>query len=110
MKRLLLPVLLACGCAGNDGPPADLLPRERFEQVLVDAQLVEARVNQELVIDKRTDMPIERYYEEVFSKHGTTKEQFRKTFDWYTAHPKELMAVYEAVLIDLQHQADSTRH
>lgn len=110
MRRLVFPVLLCCACGGNDATPQDLLTRERFEQVLVDAQLVEARVNQELVIDHRTDMPIEKYYEEVFRKHGTTKEQFRRTFDWYTERPEELKALYEDVLIDLQHQADSTRH
>lgn len=108
MRHLLLPLLLCCACAGNNAPPNDLLPRDRFERVLVDAQLVEARVNQELVIDHRTDMPIERYYEEMFRKHGTTKEQFRRTFDWYTERPEELKAIYDSVLIDLQHQADST--
>lgn len=110
MKRWSLLLLLVCACATEPAPPADLLPPETFRAVLCDAQLVEARLNQELLLDHRNKLPQDKYYDELFRKHKVTKEAFRTTFDWYTEHPEELKAIYDSVLIDLQHKADSTTH
>ncbi|HEY0977176.1 MAG TPA: DUF4296 domain-containing protein [Flavobacteriales bacterium] len=108
--RLALGLLLmACGRSEQQAPD-DLLPRQKFEQVLGASLLIEARLNHEMVLDRRADSPVRRYYEEMFAEQGVTEEAFKRTYDHYVAHPAELKGIYEDVLQDLQQRADSIKH
>ena len=103
---VLLWVLGMAACSSSEEQPADLLPREKFTEVLLEAQLIEARVNHEAVIDKKADIPDKSYYAEMFKEQGVTKEAFKTTFNWYVAHPAELKDIYNDVLTDLQQRVD----
>jgi hypothetical protein len=108
---LLLPLLwqlMAC----DDAPPqrpADLLDRELFTELLLEAQLIEARINHELVVEHVSDVPGQRYYEELFSSKGVTREQFERTFAWYSEQPEELKAIYEEIVDELVRRKDRVR-
>jgi hypothetical protein len=101
MRALLLALVLLAACGTADAPPPDLLDRATFTRVLLQAQLVEARLNHELVIGKRGDSPVERYYDELFRQEDVSREAFERTFDWYSDHPEEMRAVYQDVLTTL---------
>ncbi len=105
---LLLVFLVACG--GSQKPPQGPLDRKKFEQVLMGSLLIEARVDQEMTLDKRDDSPAAHYYEELFKKEGVTKADFKATYDAYVKQPDQLKSVYQDVLNDLQQRADSTSH
>jgi hypothetical protein len=105
---LLLLFLVACGEA--EKPPKAPLDREKFEEVLMESLLIEARVKQEVTLDRRDDSPAAHYYEEMFRKEGVTREDFKATYDAYVKQPEQLKAVYQDVLNDLQQRADSTGH
>lgn len=112
MRSLLIPcclLVLACG-GSKESAPADLLPEERFARVLGESLLIEARLNHEMVLDRRADSPIQRYYDEMFKEQGVTEEAFRRTYDHYVKDPVELKRIYEDVLQDLQQRADSMKH
>ncbi len=104
----LLLFLVACG--GKEKPPSGPLDREKFEEVLMESMLIEARLSQELTVDKRVDGPASAYYDEMFKKQGVTKADFRATYDAYLKQPEELKSVYQDVLNDLQQRADSVGH
>lgn len=101
----LLLFLVACG--GKEKSPSGPLDRAKFEQVLMESLLIEARLNQELTVDQRANGPASADYDEMFKKQGVTKEEFRATYDAYMKQPEELKAVYQDVLNDLQQRADS---
>ncbi|MEO8069344.1 MAG: DUF4296 domain-containing protein [Flavobacteriales bacterium] len=107
MKRpsvipLLLAMLLLASCAEQEPqPPSDLIGRDAFVQVLADVQLIEARINHEMVVDQRTDSPAQRYYEELYTERKITKDQYGRTYQWYAEHPERMKAVYEDVLTEL---------
>mgnify|MGYP003383779695 CR=1 FL=1 len=103
---VILTVLLMAACSSPEERPNDLLPRDKFTEVLLEAQLIEARVNQEAVIDKRADIPDKSYYAEMFKAQGVTEEAFKSTFDWYVDHPAELKDIYNEVLVGLQKRVD----
>lgn len=103
---VILTVFFMVACSSTDEPPSGLMPREKFTEVLLEAQLIEARVNHESVIDKKADIPDKSYYTEMFKAQGVTEEAFKTTFDWYVAHPAELKAIYNDVLTDLQKRVD----
>lgn len=102
---LLLVFLVACG--GSEKPPDAPLDRAKFEQVLMESLLIEARVDQQMTLDKRNDGPVEGYYDEMFKKEGVTKEDFKATYDAYVKQPDQLKSVYQDILNDLQQRADS---
>lgn len=102
----LIPVVVLFACSSPEERSADLLPRDKFTEVLLEAQLIEARVNHEAVIDKKTDVPDKSYYAEMFKEQEVSEEAFKSTFDWYVDHPAELKDVYNDVLTGLQKRVD----
>ncbi len=106
---LMIP-LLALACGREEERPADLLDRSSFKAVLVEAQLIEARVNREMTVDKRQDIPVKQYYAEMFAQKDIPAEAFHRTFNWYAEHPEELKAVYADVLTELQQRSDTIPH
>lgn len=107
MKRpfitpLLLVIFLLASCAQQEPePPADLIGRDAFVQVLADVQLIEARINHEMVVDQRIDSPAQRYYDELYTDRKITKDHYARTYQWYAEHPERMKAVYEDVLVEL---------
>jgi hypothetical protein len=99
-------LLLACG--GSDAPSAEVLPRDRFTAVLCDLQLVEARVNHELVVEPIGTIPTQRYSAEVFERHGVTKEEFQASMAHYSARHAEMTAIYEDVIAELSKRRDGS--
>jgi Domain of unknown function (DUF4296) len=106
---LLIAVMVVAGCATEGTRPTDLLPEDTFRETLLEAQLIEARVNNELVDQKRTDVPVKQYYAEMFKAQGVPEEAFKRTFQWYSEHPTELKVVYEAIAMELQRRADGQK-
>jgi hypothetical protein len=106
MRALLATLVLLFACGQQEPMPEGLLDREKFTAVLLDAQLLEARRNHEMVVEHRQEVPIETYYQQVFEKHGITEEQFRATFDHYTKRPEELKAIYEEIIVELGRRKD----
>lgn len=99
---VILGLIGLSGCTGpQQQPPADLIPRDSFVQVLADVHVIEARISHEMVVDQRTDSPAQRYYDEMYAERGITKEQYAKTYTWYTEHPEVMKALYDEVLQEL---------
>lgn len=40
-------------------------------------------------------------YNQIFKQHGTTKENFEKSIDYYSQDPKKYRAMYEKVVLNL---------
>ena len=103
---LVIPLFLLFACEQKDRTPEGLLDREQFKEVLLDAQLLEARYNHEVVVEHRQEVPMKQYYAQVFEKYGTNEDQFRKTFDYYKERPEELKAIYEEIIVELGRRKD----
>jgi hypothetical protein len=106
---LAIVVLLAFSCVEKERPPDDLLDPEVFTAMLVDAQLIEARVNHELVVQYIGTAPTAAYYAELFERYGVDEDRFARTFHWYAAHPEELKVIYEEVFVRLSRRQDEPR-
>lgn len=118
MRKLLLAfAVLLCACGSEEALPPTPLDREKFVDVLTGALMIEARLGHEMNVDRRTDSPIQHYYDDLFREEGVTQTDLRTTYDIYAGHPKELKSVYDDVLLRLQQKqdamgvpADSTAH
>ena len=102
MKRSLLFALVLAACTAQEPtPPADLISRGTFVQVLADVQMIEARINHRIRVDQRTDSTAQRYYDGLYAERKITKDQYARTYQWYTEHPEQMKSVYEEVLVEL---------
>ena len=110
MKRWLPIVLVVVACASEEQAPKDLLDRAVFKRLLMGSQLIEARTSQEVMATEKTATTAKAQYDELFTAEHVTVEEYRKTFDWYATHPEKLKPIYEEILVDLQHAADSSAH
>ena len=75
----------------------NILPVEKFTSLMIDVQLLEGhlntnRVNQVFIMDSS-----QRYYKEVFNRHGLTFEEYKENLKYYTAQPAVLAEVYTKV-------------
>ena len=103
---VLLLVVLLSACDRPSTAPSDVLDRTKFTAVLTNVQLIEARMNHELVVQPRDQVPMAEYYEEAFRTQGVTKEQFVAGFDHYAKDPAVLKAIYEEVITELGRRKD----
>lgn len=107
MRSFVLIALLVAACShGPEAPPDDVLPRDRFKDALLEAQLIEARMNHELVVSHHNAIPADQYYSEMFKAQGTTKEQFQKSFTYYSGRPEEMKGIYEEILNEISRRKD----
>lgn len=93
----ILLLILLSGCVR----PWGVLSQDEMVAVLLDVHIAEAAMK---VVDgsaKRVEK--QEYYNVVFEKHHTTKEQFEKSLDWYAHHPKLLVVVYDEVKKEAEH-------
>lgn len=100
-------VVLLFACSGErGGAPPGILERDRFRQALLEAQLIEARMNHELVVARRTEIPSADYYEEMFGQLGITRLEFERSFTYYTGRPEDMKLIYEEILTELGRRKD----
>jgi len=106
LSAFIVLVLLSACSSDRNNIPKGLLDREQFKQALLEAQLIEARMNHELVITHAAGLPAEEYYAEMFKAQGVTKEQFQKTFTYYSERPLEMKVIYEEIFAELSRRKD----
>lgn len=107
MRSALLALLLSlAACSAQEASGGDILERERFKELLLQAQLIEARANHELLVEQVMQSPTAQYYTELLKSEGVTEAQFKATFDHYTARPEELKLIYEEIITELSFRKD----
>jgi hypothetical protein len=103
MIRLLTALLLLVvfiGCNEGDARPPDVLPQARMEKVVWDIIQADEFVQNYVMKDSlRIDVDSARYafYEQVFSLHGTNRQQFRKSYEYYTANPAVTRTLFDSL-------------
>ena len=100
MRNKVLYVLLLILLSGCGMRPWGVLSRSEMVAVLLDVHLAEAAMRVVDTSAKRIEK--QEYYNTIFEKHNTTKEQFDKSLDWYARHPKVLVEIYDEVKIEAE--------
>lgn len=102
MKKKTFPILfiLLLSCGGDEVVPlpSDVMTKEEFIPVLVDLQILESHFQRQF---GRVDL----YHESldsssllIFADHSTSKVNFVRSLNYYSARPDTLFLIYEAVL------------
>ena len=97
----LLAILLVVGCSDKDNVPSGIIPRDEMEKILWD--MVQADQYSSLYLWKdsaRINVKTEtqKLYQEVFQLHQISREEFRKSFQYYQEHPDLTRNVFDSLL------------
>lgn len=95
--------LISCGNGKSVSIPDDVLSKEKMVQVMTDMHLLEASMNLNIV-SASGDNPgkdIENRTAVIFKKNEVTKEQYERSFAFYTEHTELLSELYTEVLNNL---------
>jgi Domain of unknown function (DUF4296) len=82
-------LLVSVGCTNQYKVPSDILPKEKMEAVLWD-MIVADRYSAAILVKDTTKKIREetfKLYEQVFSIHKVSRQQFIKSFKWYLERP-----------------------
>jgi len=118
LYSLLLAVsIFAVGCVDQNARATVTKPsmeKEAFINLLVDARILEGAYSVKYQrIDSASGM-LNTYYDQVFQKHGTTREVFKDNFIAYSVDTELMSEIEDSVLarlerIPLEVAADTTR-
>ena len=96
--------IAACIKEEDSTIPEDILSHEKMQGILIDVHLSEALAGIEFVKSDTIHQVMPQYYIQIFKKHSITKEDFFRSFDYYSEHPAELDEIYEEVLEEIARQ------
>ena len=85
-------------CSGNDKIPGDVLNPKKMTEVLTDVLTADAVVNEEKNHDSTVNVNSlsPAYYQQVFTLHKISREDFFRSYDYYLNHPGLLGAVLDS--------------
>jgi hypothetical protein len=89
--------IIACGKNKKAG---EILPPVKMEKVIWDMVQADEYIQAFVLKDSnKVDVNAERYklYQQVFQLHNTSKEQFKKSYDYYIARPGENKVIFDSL-------------
>jgi hypothetical protein len=107
MKRFLLFSLIILLFSCGDKVPKDILSIQQMQDIQWDLMRADEMVDYYRASDTlyRPEQKREEYYSKIFSIHRTSKEVFKRSLDYYTARPKELKKILDAMHAKAEKQA-----
>jgi hypothetical protein len=93
---LMLYIFIGCGKSGRD----EILPQAKMEKVLWDVVQADEFIQAFVLKDSsKVNVNAERYklYEQVFRLHKTSKDQFRKSYQYYVSHPDKNRVLFDSL-------------
>lgn len=99
---LLFFIIGVAACGNKDRVPGDIIQPEKMEAVLWDMMRADQFLS-DYVLNRDTSSASEkekkniRMYQQIFSFHEVTKEEFSKSFDYYRAHPVQLRTIMDSI-------------
>ena len=94
----IIALILFFSCTQKTKIPEAILPPDKMEKLLMDMLRAEEFLNQiqpdSLTLDSFNRIKL---YQSVLTLHKTTKENFKKSFTFYEAHPDLLKTVLDSM-------------
>jgi len=98
---LAVMLLAAGGCSDKNSVPTGILPHEKMEAVMWDVIQAEQYSSNYLVKDSaHLDLKLEnlRLYDEVFRLHQVSRDEFRKSYQYYLGRADRAQVLFDSLL------------
>jgi hypothetical protein len=97
---LLLLTTASCNTDQVKKIPAEIIQPDTMAEIMISMHIAESTVMLNRVND-RQDARNAAFMRGVLQKHGTDTARYKKSFDYYTAHPEQFEEIYEEVISGL---------
>ncbi|MBN9381617.1 MAG: DUF4296 domain-containing protein [Chitinophagaceae bacterium] len=97
----LLCILLIAGCSEKDKIPSGVIDKEEMEKILWDMMLADQYAANYIIKDSskvNVKMETLKLYEEVFRLHKITRDEFRKSFQFYQGRPDITRVMFDSLV------------
>ena len=94
-------ILVVAGCSEKDKIPSGIINREEMEKILWDMMLADQYSANYIVKDSakvNVKMETLKLYEEVFRLHKVSRDEFRKSFQFYQERPDITRPMFDSLL------------
>jgi hypothetical protein len=98
---LAVMLLAAGGCSDKNSVPSGILPHEKMEALMWDVIQAEQYSSAYLLKDSaRIDLKLEnlRLYDEVFRLHQVSRDEFRKSYQYYMGRADRAQTLFDSLL------------
>ncbi|HVW62477.1 MAG TPA: DUF4296 domain-containing protein [Puia sp.] len=98
---LLCILLLIAGCSEKDKIPSGVIGKEEMEKILWDMMLADQYAANYIIKDSaRVNVKMEtlKLYEEVFRLHKVSRDEFRKSYQFYQDRPDITRVMFDSLL------------
>ncbi len=115
MKRFfallfLIAALLSCKDDLTKIKKKDLIPREKFIEILIGIHMTDVVISGSEYFRKYKPEDTLEVYAELFEKHQVTKAEFDSTVSMYIRQPDIYLKVYDEVLLKLNYMLDTLKN
>lgn len=96
----LLCILLIAGCSEKDKIPSDVIDKEEMGKILWDMMLADQYAANYIVKDSgkvNVKMETLKLYEEVFRLHKISRDEFRRSFQFYQERPDITRVMFDSL-------------
>ena len=94
-------VILLAGCASDsDNIPKDIIAKDKMGKIFWDMIQADQFSTQYLTKDtakSKTKLETMKLYEEIFRIHHITRDEFKKSFQFYVAHPDITKSMFDSL-------------
>ena len=102
MRKLfwILIIIFPLSCSRKPKLPKDILPQPKMQAVVWDLMLAGEFLNGYVLFrDSSPDAAAisKQWYDKVYQVHHITEAQFRKSYDYYTQHPKIMRELLDSL-------------
>lgn len=99
LQIFFLCLLFVWSCESETTVPKELLQPDRMVDIMEDIYLAEGMVATSGSPDRASERQLAiDYYHVVYTKHHVDSALFRKSFDYYSMHPKLMQEVSDEVI------------
>lgn len=97
---LLILGMAASGCSNKQRIPSGILSREKMQDVMWDMIQADQYSSYLAKDSSHIDIKLERLrlYEQVFQLHGVSRDEFKKSYDYYMTHPELTQKLFDSLL------------
>ena len=109
---LIFSLCLLVSCTSKNDRPEGVLKPEKMQDVFWDYIRADVYVSEFMKNDssKNPDLENARLQEKIFKLHHITREDFNKSYTWYTNHKEFMTALMDSMIIRKQRELNKPKN
>lgn len=102
MRKLwIISLLLFLSCESEDDIPENVIPKEKFMEILYDTEIIDALRSQYLGQNDSIDVMSFERYNLVFQQHKISQPEFQNSFEFYQTKPQIMLEISDSIIARL---------